>query len=618
MDTPDAPRTEQTAGQPTRRGSARQRDPLLMEIGFETVNQLGGIYTVLRSKAPAMMERWGGRYCLVGPYNAEAAAVEFEPHTPTGPFGQAVKKLREWGFEAHYGFWLVTGRPRVILLDLGSAWDRLGEAKHELWAHHGIPSPDDDLVHQVIVFGYLVQKLTHALVEREGGRRQITMHFHEWMGGCAVPEVRRQNQPVGIVFTTHATVLGRYLAMNDPWFFDHLPGYDWSREANHYNIQAQVGIERAAAHGSHVFSTVSNVTAVECEHLLGRKVDVVLPNGLNIERFTALHEFQVLHRQYKERISRFVMGHFFSNYQFDLDKTLYFFTSGRYEYRNKGFDMTLEALARLNHRMKETALDRTVVMFVITKRPYHSINAEALRSQAVMEELRDTCRAIQEQIGERLFIQTAMGRTPQLDDLIDEYWRLRLRRLRQAWRTDRLPPVVTHDLQDGHHDPVLQQVHTCQLVNRPEDPVKMIYHPDFITPGNPLMGMEYDQFVRGCHLGVFPSYYEPWGYTPLECIARGVPAITSDLSGFGAFVLQQMPEHEEHGIHVTPRRNASFDEGAQRIADWMYDFVKRDRRERIMLRNNTESVSERFDWRNLAGNYDRAHEMAAEAVAARG
>jgi glycogen(starch) synthase len=127
--------------------------------------------------------------------------------------------------------------------------------------------------------------------------------------------------------------------------------------------------------------------------------------------------------------------------------------------------------------------------------------------------------------------------------------------------------------------------------------------------------MEYDQFVRGCHLGVFPSYYEPWGYTPLECIARGVPAITSDLSGFGAFIGQQMPEHEDYGIYVTPRRHASFEEGAQRIADWMYDFVKRDRRDRINLRNRTESVSERFDWRNLAGNYDRAHAMAAEAVA---
>ncbi len=602
-----------TAGRETH--AKRQRESLLVEVAWEVVNQLGGIYTVMRSKVPAMMDRWGSRYCMIGPYDEATAKVEFEEHTPTGIFGQAVKRLHEWGFDAHFGYWLVTGRPRAVLLNPRSVFDRLGAIKYRLWEHHHVATPDhDDLLNQVVAFGFLVEQFFLALHEREGARRKIVGHFHEWMGGAAIPELRRTGAPVGIVFTTHATTLGRYLAMNDPWFHDHLPYVNWEADAMRYNIEPQVRLERAAAHGSHVFTTVSEVTAEECRHILGRPADVVLPNGLNIERFTALHEFQVLHREYKERIHRFVMGHFFPSYSFDLNKTLYFFTSGRYEYRNKGFDLTLEALARLNWRLKQTKTDRTIVAFLITKRPYRSINAECLRCQAVMEELRDTCQQIEQHIGERLFVQTAMGRTPRLDDLIDEYWRLRLRRTQAAWHTRRLPGIVTHDLVDDAGDEVLNQLRAANLFNAPEDPVKVVYHPDFVSPANPLFGMEYDQFVRGCHLGVFPSYYEPWGYTPLECIARGVPAITSDLSGFGAYLLKHMQDYEEHGIHVAPRRYNGFEETANRLTDWMCEFVELDRRSRVTLRNKVESAAAHFDWGNLATHYHEAHDRALEAV----
>jgi glycogen(starch) synthase len=612
-----AAKARTTKSRPKRKttASARRREPLLIEAAFEVCNQLGGIYTVMRTKVPAMVERWGSRYCMIGPYHPDTASVEFEEHTPTGAFGEAVKRMREWGFDVKFGTWLVTGRPRLILLNVQSAYDRLPDIKYKLWEHHHIETPtNDDLMHQVLAFGFLVEQFAHALCEREGGRRKIVMHLHEWMGASAIPEIRRSGAPVGLVFTTHATMLGRYLAMNDPWFHDHVAFVDWEKDAKRFNVEAQVRIERAAAHGSHVFTTVSEVTAEECKHLLGRECDVVLPNGLNIERFVALHEFQVLHREYKERIGRFVMGHFCSSYPIDLDKTLYFFTSGRYEYRNKGFDLTLEALARLNWRLRENDIDRTIVFFLITKRPYRSINPEVLRSRAVMEELRDTCEHIQEQFGQRLFESTAMGKTPKFEDMVDEYWMLRLRRTVASWRSAGLPIVVTHDLVDDATDEVLKQVRAVNLYNRPEDKVKVVYHPDFIGPGNPLFGMEYDQFVRGCHMGIFPSYYEPWGYTPLECVARGIPAITSDLSGFGAFVTKYMPEHQDHGMFVTQRRDRSFDESANQIADWLYDFTVKDRRERITMRNRTESVAERFDWRNLGAHYDRAHQQAMDAL----
>ena len=137
------------------------------------------------------------------------------------------------------------------------------------------------------------------------------------MAATSLPELRRLNLPIGTIFTTHATLLGRYLAMNDPEFYDHLDSYDWEKEAQHFNVQAQAGFERCAAHGAHVFTTVSDVTARECVSLLGREPDVILPNGINIDRFAAQHEFQNLHKQYKDKIHNFNTGNFFQNYTLD-------------------------------------------------------------------------------------------------------------------------------------------------------------------------------------------------------------------------------------------------------------------------------------------------------------
>ena len=148
------------------------------------------------------------------------------------------------------------------------------------------------------------------------------------------------------------------------------------------------------------------------------------------------------------------------------------------------------------------------------------------------------------------------------------------------------------------------------MINFADDPVKVVYHPDFVSSANPLWGMEYDQFVRGCHVGIFPSFYEPWGYTPLECIARGIPAVASDLSGFGAYVREHVTDYEGHGLHIAKRASVTFDQSADDIAGFLYEFVRLDRRGRIALRNKVQEVSEQFHWRNLIKHYYIAYERA--------
>ncbi|MDX1907672.1 MAG: glycogen/starch synthase [Bacteroidia bacterium] len=592
-----------------------KKESLLVEIAWEVANQVGGIYTVIRSKVPSMLDKWGDRYCLLGPYMAPGVDAIFEEsEAPNDPFGRAVRRMREMGFEVHYGRWLTAGRPRTILFNPFSIYNRLGEIKYLFWEHHKIGfTAGDDLVDQVTAFGWMVKVFMSCLCHPEVNSRPVIAHIHEWMAATAIPEMRREQLPVSIVFTTHATMLGRYLAMNDPNFYENLPFYDWEKEARHFNIDTRIRIERAAAHGAHIFTTVSDLTARECIHLVGRKPELILPNGLNVNPFVISHEIQNVHQKIKEKIHEFVMGHFFQSYSFDLDKTLYFFTSGRYEYRNKGYDITLEALARLNWRMKNAGIEKTVVMFFITHQPIQSINPKVLESKATLAKIRETTDLILRQVSERLFYESITGKGldfPDLNEFVDDYLKIQLRRTLQTWRTHNLPSVVTHNLVDDAKDDVLRFLRASKMLNFSSDRVKIVYHPDFLSSTSPLMGVEYTDFVRGCHLGIFPSYYEPWGYTPLECMVGGVPSITSDLSGFGDYLLNTHANIEELGMYVVNRRNKSFNESANQLADFLFTIVQTPRAERIAQRYKLEAAAQHFDWKNLTSYYENAYDAA--------
>lgn len=586
----------------------------LMEVSWEVCNQVGGIYTVIRSKAPAMVEHAHGQYCMIGPYVNRNINAELEPlNDSQDVFGLAAAALRKKGYDVNYAQWLITGRPHVVLLNPLIEAQALNVVKYLLWKNHGVSTPPNNpMIDQIIAFGYLTKLFIDELVKITGQDLPVVAHFHEWMAGLPILDINKEKMPVKTIFTTHATQLGRHLAINSPLFYAHLPFFKWEDEAKKFGIDTEARIEYCCAQKADLISTVSEVTARECKHLLKRKPEVVMPNGLNIQRFEALHEFQNMHVQYKEKIHQFVMAHFFQSYSFDLDKTLYFLTSGRYEYRNKGFDLTIESLYRLNQKLKKEKADITVVMFIVTKRDFLSIRSEVLQSKAMMQEILQTCEAIQQQVGRRLFYESTIRNDthmPDLNEFVEEYWKLRYRRTIQSWKTKKNPLVVTHRLKNEEQDEVLQFLSAKGLQNAPDDPVKVVYHPDFITASNPLFGLDYGQFVRGCHLGVFPSYYEPWGYTPLECMASGLPSITSDLSGFGDYVLRNIPEHDDIGLHVVERGKRTFDWSANQLTGMMYQFIKQPRRARIMQRNNVENNSAIFDWENLIRHYTEAYNI---------
>ncbi|CAG2179198.1 unnamed protein product, partial [Oppiella nova] len=381
-------------------------------------------------------------------------------------------------------------------------------------------------------------------------------------------------------------------------------------EAGERQIYHRYCLERAAVHSAHVFTTVSDITALEAEHLLKRKACIVTPNGLNVKSSVASHEFQNLHTMAKEKIHDFVRGHFFGHYDFDLNKTLYFFISGRYEFGNKGVDIFIESLARLNHYLKVADSDMTVVAFFIFPAHTNSLNIDSLRGQAVAKQLRETIADVQTRVGKRMFEKCLSGRVPELSELIKPQDIVKLKRCVYASQRSSLPPVSTHNMVDDSADPVLSHIRRTKLFNDRSDRVKVIFHAEFLSSTSPLFAIEYEEFVRGCNLGVFPSYYEPWGYTPAECTVMGIPSVTTNLSGFGCFMAEHVADPISYGIYIVDRRFKSCEESIQELAQYMYDFTTLSHRQRVIQRNRTERLNDLLDWKNLSAYYRVARGLA--------
>jgi glycogen synthase len=327
-----------------------------------------------------------------------------------------------------------------------------------------------------------------------------------------------------------------------------------------------------------------------------------------------MHEFQNLHQQAKEKIHDFVRGHFYGHNDFDPDNTLYFFTAGRYEYRNKGVDMFIESLARLNHRLKSSGSKMTIVAFIIMPAQTQSLTVEALKGQAVIKSLRDTVDVIERGVGKRIFERALKWHDgesmPDEKDLITSQDRILLRRRLFAMKRHGLPPIVTHNMANDADDPILNQIRRVQLFNHPSDRVKIIFHPEFLNSANPVLPMDYDEFVRGTHLGVFSSYYEPWGYTPAECTVMGVPSITTNLSGFGCYMEELIENSTDYGIYIVDRRMKGVDDSVNQLTSFMFDFAGKSRRQRINQRNRTERLSDLLDWKRMGMEYVKARQLA--------
>lgn len=551
---------------------------------------------------PVTKQEFGDNYIAIGPLNEASIRTEVEIREPEiGALRRAIHAMRNQGVKVVFGNWLIEGYPQVVLFDIKSAAYKLEQWKHELWesCRIGIPHHDYE-ANDSLIFGFLVTWFIGEFLHQLGDDpKYVVAHFHEWMAGVGLIMSRIRRLNLATIFTTHATLLGRYLCAGHCDFYNNLKHFNLDKEAGERGIYHRYCMERAAAHCAHVFTTVSRITSYESEFLLTKKPDIVTPNGLSVKKFSALHEFQNLHAIHKEKINNFVRGHFYGHYDFDLDKTIYLFSAGRYEFSNKGVDMFIESLARLNHMLKAAGTDITVIVFLIFPTQTNNFNVDSLRGQAIAKQLRDTVNDLQNNIGKRLYDICLRGHIPTGESLLHGEDIIEIKKCIFSSMRHTLPPICTHNVINDDKDPILCELRRCQLFNNRSDRVKVIFHPEFLKSTNPLLPMDYEEFVRGCHLGVFSSYYEPWGYTPAECTVMGIPSVTTNLSGFGCFMEEHITDPMSYGIYIIDRRFKSADESCQQLAQYLFDFSQLSRRQRIIQRNRTERLSELLDWNTL-------------------
>ena len=591
----------------------------LLEVSWEVCNKIGGIYTVIKSKASNIIDYYKENYFLIGPYFADKALGVFLEEAPPEQLNPLFKSLQKEGIIVRTGKWLIEGEPSVFLIDFNSIRHKANDIKKELWESFKIDSlrgaADYD---EPIVFSYAAYRLIKGLSEIFN--EKIVVQSHEWLTGAALLLLKRDNAKVGTVFTTHATVLGRALAANnvDLYYKDksgkcNLELMDLNKISYDYYIEAKHQVEKASAQNSDIFTTVSEITGLEAYYTLGRKPDVILPNGLFMDKFPTFEEASIKHRINRWQIQKFIMSYFFPYYTFDLGNTLIYFLAGRYEFRDKGIDVFIKALDKLNVRLKKEKSSKTIVAFIWVPTSIRGIKPELLTNKANFDDLMDLFGEEEEESNKKIVINLLSKIKIKEENIFGEEFLEESKRILMRFRAKGAPPLSTHDLME-QNDVIMKTLLECGLVNHDDDRVKIIFYPIYLTGADGLLNLTYDQSMNGAHLGVFPSSYEPWGYTPLEAGALGVSSVTTDLAGFGRYVRGKASSEQYPGIFVLKREGRTDQEIIDDLSNFMYYFASLSKHDRVKNKLEAKRLAGLADWKILIENYIIAHNKAAEKI----
>lgn len=578
----------------------------VVEVSWEVANKVGGIYTVVSGKAQELVEHYE-EYLCIGPLFAENRNFEFREQAAPAHIRNIIHELRDVGIQCVYGKWTVRGEPCAVLIDARQAHFDLDSIKGMLYEDFGIDSlraagDFDEPLRWAWAVGMFIERLQSSRDE------PLVVQAHEWLAGFSLLYLRHSSSKARTVFTTHATMLGRTISANtDIKLYDDLDGINPDSLARELDVQDKHTTERACAQHADVFTTVSEITGIEAHHLLGRRPDVLLFNGISTEKYPTNEEASVLHMKAREDIRDFLDYYFFSHYTFDLEQSLQFFVSGRYEYRNKGLDVLTDALGRLNEHLKEVGHKKTVVVFYFIPTTVHGIKTELLEERSTFTNMQEYLREHGSDITRKIIRNASHLDRLSSEDLLPDEMRTHIERMAANLSHEGLPPVVTHNIVNEQQDPILQGFRRAGLDNDPSDKVKVIWYPVYLTGADGLMDLTYSEAVAGCHLGIFPSYYEPWGYTPAEAAALTVPAITTDLAGFGRYVKKAS---SSGGVWVLERHGKSYDDVVEQLFNVLRDFCSMDKFGRNDQKLFAKQLSKKTSWKQFITRYYEAHELA--------
>lgn len=585
----------------------------LFEISWEACNKVGGIYAVLQSKAARMVEHYGETYMLLGPFfNSEKLKGEFEETAAPEEWKADSLALANEGIKLHWGEWLIEGSPRVCLIDIAEFLRETNGIKQKLWEYYQIDSlnaPDD--FNHPIVWGWACGKALEIFASKLKDKK-IVAHIHEWLAAGALLYVASAKVNIKTVFTTHATVMGRTIAEQGLPLYEHISDIDTLKEAYRYGVAAKHLTEKSAAKYANALTTVSEITAREVEHFLERKPDIILPNGLDLKKYPTMEEIAVKHHTYRERMREFLLYYFLPYYEIDIPNTLFYFISGRYEMENKGIDVFIKALGKVNNSLKKEKKSKTIITFLFIPTGVGGINGEIIENREHFNDIKLIFDEAHDTTSGNLLYGVIAGKELGSEFLLGKEQSHALEMKIKKLKKTGAPPTRTHDLMN-RNDRILNLLREVSLVNQTADRVKVIYYPVYISGGDGLLNLDYEQVIMGSHFGIFPSSYEPWGYTPLETAALGVASLTTDMAGFGEFIgnIEDKETRDElKGIYVLERYKKSEDEVIQKLADIMIDYAKLSREERVENKLRARRLSEYADWRELIKYYFDAHKKA--------
>lgn len=589
---------------------------ILFEASWEVCNKVGGIFTVLSSKSKQIQKYYKNGYCLIGPYFEEASRTSFR-ETPIDKKYQGVfEELKAMGIVCHFGKWLVEGDPDVILLDFKGYAGSLNDIKKELWDSYGVDSLGSTADYdEPLLWSYTVGILLEKIKNLYPGK-QIIFQAHEWLAGGAILYLNKRKAGIPTTFTTHATVLGRTLAGNGSELYSILDKVNPEEEARKFGVIAKHSLERASAQEATVFTTVSQTTALEAEKFLKRKVDVVLPNGLDMSEFPSFEEITKKHNLYRNRIREFCLYYFFPYYQIELKESLFFFTASRYEFHNKGIDVLTESLGLLNEYMKKAKHKKTVVCFFFVPAAAKEIRPEIINAREAFNDIKDLLDEEREEIEENILYTITAEKAVNEKTVLGEDFIKKMERkiLRLKNSTGKNAPLSTHMLVSEDKDAIMNAFKANGLLNREEDRVKVIFYPIYLSGADGLGDLDYYESIQASHLGIFPSYYEPWGYTPLEAAAWGVSAITSNLSGFGKYFYNILSGVKTPGVRVLDMERKSKEQIVRDLSKYLIKYVNYDRKERIDNKIKARKIAAMADWRIFAKYYIEAHDLSIDKI----
>ena len=541
----------------------------IIEVSWEVCNKVGGIYTVLSTRAKTILTKTDAQLMFIGPDLWKETANPLFKEDKRLMAGWR-KKATEEGLNIRIGRWMIPDEPVAVLVDFTPYYNIKNDIYAEAWNLFSVDSlhayGDYD---EASMFSYAAAKVAesyynHIIAKdaKSADAPKVIYQAHEWMTGLGALFLKHWIPSIATIFTTHATSIGRSIAGNMKPLYDYMEGYNGDQMADELNMQSKHSIEKQAAHRVDCFTTVSEITDRECAQLLEKKADVITVNGFEDDFVPKGAAFTAKRKEARKvmlNVASKLLGQEFA------DDTIIVSTGGRYEFRNKGIDILLESLNRLAH---EPSLDRDVLAFINVpawvKGPREDLRARL-----------DNCQ---------LSIVNCQLETP----------------------------VITHELYNMDDDKALSMMRAIGLNNAPESRVKVIFVPCYLNGDDGIFNLPYYDLLPGDDLAVYPSYYEPWGYTPLESVAFHVPTITTDLAGFGLWANSLKGEYSqlEDGVKVIHRTDSNWDEAANEIKNSILAFTKMDAKMVTQLRRRAADISKKALWNKFVKYYLEAYEVA--------